>query len=273
MDKASGDSVLCASILSYCCAQHCDIFPVSLLTTKKPPFQVNLLTKYFELIDTLFLVLKKKPLSKFAPPKPLPTPFSLIILLTAFLHCYHHGSTIIISYTSLIGQPPVTWVPITLNLMVHVFMYWYYLQSSRGIGVWWKEWITRLQIIQFIIDLGRCKLSPLPTNPPSSIPSSLPLPNLTHTPLQRSLPLITKSIIGFVYFASYNVFAHLYFPWLPHSGPCAGTAFAAATACMILTSYLALFVSFYLITYRGSSKLKRTTGAERVVVDVRKQLV
>jgi len=96
-------------------------------------YYINYLIKWYELLDTAFLVLRKKPLE--------------------FLHWFHHSMTMVLTFIQLQGRTSVSWVPITLNLIVHVFMYYYYYRTAGGHRVWWKQHLTTMQITQFVIDL------------------------------------------------------------------------------------------------------------------------
>ncbi|ORY23942.1 ELO family [Naematelia encephala] len=153
-------------------------------------YMVNYYIKYVELIDTVFLVLKKKPL--------------------AFLHVFHHAATAILCFTQLEGETSVQWVVITLNLTVHVIMYYYYYATAGGKRIWWKKYLTTLQISQFVIDL----------------------------------------FITYFASTSYQHFATKYAPFLPTMDDCVGSEGAALFGCGLLTSYLFLFIAFYRATYK-----------------------
>lgn len=40
------------------------------------------------------------------------------------------------------------------NCRIQLTPFRYYFQAARGVRIWWKKYITMLQIIQFVIDLG-----------------------------------------------------------------------------------------------------------------------
>lgn len=90
------------------------------------------LSKYAELIDTLFLVLRKKPVP--------------------FLHWYHHASVILISIYSAALEGPSGILMVTMNYFVHSVMYTYYfLAAVIAKPPRWGNFVTTLQIAQMIV--------------------------------------------------------------------------------------------------------------------------
>ncbi|KAG1733733.1 GNS1/SUR4 membrane protein [Suillus lakei] len=97
-------------------------------------YMVNYFFKYVEFLDTVFLALRKRPL--------------------AFLHVFHHATVTVLCHISLAYEVTGSWTIISVNLMVHVTMYYYYFATVGGAKFWWKKHLTIIQILQFVLDLG-----------------------------------------------------------------------------------------------------------------------
>ncbi|CAB3228025.1 unnamed protein product [Arctia plantaginis] len=99
--------------------------------------------KFTELLDTVFFILRKKEKQ------------------VTFLHVYHHVIMALYSWSYLKfaagGEGAVLAL---LNSFVHVVMYSYYLLSGLGPRfqkyLWWKKYVTKLQLIQFMLMLAYC---------------------------------------------------------------------------------------------------------------------
>jgi len=91
------------------------------------------LSKFYEWGDTILLVLRKKGLN--------------------FLHVFHHFIVPILFWSYMDTQTPSQVILVLANTLVHTFMYYYYLMCELKVNVWWKEYLTMLQIIQFMCDI------------------------------------------------------------------------------------------------------------------------
>jgi len=157
----------------------------------------NYIFKIWELVDTWFLILRKKPV--------------------IFLHEYHHAATLFLTWSQLQFHSGIQWVPIVLNLWVHVIMYFYYGMAATGTYFWWKKYLTRIQITQFVIDIVAC-------------------------------------LYAYIYGLAYSTgecwpFRPFCFWYEIDSLACYGTQTGAVIGIFLITSYFGLFIQFYRKTY------------------------
>jgi len=91
-------------------------------------------SKFSEFFDTFFFILRKKTAH------------------VSLLHVVHHGM-----------MPMSVWFGVRftpgghstffglLNTFVHILMYSYYMLAAMGYRIWWKKWLTGVQMVQFIM--------------------------------------------------------------------------------------------------------------------------
>lgn len=154
-------------------------------------FYLFYLSKMYEFLDTVIQVLRKK------------TP--------SFLHVYHHCITLALCWVTIIEGNPMQWADISANLFVHIIMYYYYYLTEQGIRVWWKKYITTIQIVQFVWDI------------------------------------------------SWHVGWYMVVRRSP-AGTCGGTFYGFLFSNFVISSFLILFIHFYIQTYKKAPLAKPKTN-------------
>lgn len=118
-----------------------------------------LLSRLVEWLDTIFFVLRKKEQQ------------------VTKLHVFHHSFVPLISWTYLKFHPgyTVAFFPL-VNTFVHTIMYAYYLLATFGPQMapylWWKRYLTSLQIAQFVAILVQLASIPLSSHAQCQYPRS-----------------------------------------------------------------------------------------------------
>uniref|UniRef100_A0A673GRB3 Elongation of very long chain fatty acids protein n=1 Tax=Sinocyclocheilus rhinocerous TaxID=307959 RepID=A0A673GRB3_9TELE len=100
------------------------------------------ISKGVEFLDTVFFIMRKK--------------FNQV----SFLHVYHHSTMFILWWIGIKWVPggQVAFFGATINSGIHVLMYGYYGLAAFGPKIqkylWWKKYLTIIQMIQFHVTIG-----------------------------------------------------------------------------------------------------------------------
>ena len=86
------------------------------------------LSKYYDFVDTLLLVLRKKELG--------------------FLHMYHHASLPLLCVLTMNNWRLPCWTGAIINSGVHVIMYYYFglRMAFPKKQIWWRKYVTVIQV-------------------------------------------------------------------------------------------------------------------------------
>lgn len=100
---------------------------------------VYFISKIIEFMDTFLMVLRKKESQ------------------ITFLHVFHHSSILMVWWVVMSYLPGgQSWLSSSMNCLVHIVMYAYYalaaIPSMKG-KLWWKKYITKFQLTQFVLIL------------------------------------------------------------------------------------------------------------------------
>eukprot|EP00656_Telonema_subtile_P000449 TRINITY_DN10205_c0_g1_i4.p1 TRINITY_DN10205_c0_g1~~TRINITY_DN10205_c0_g1_i4.p1 ORF type:complete len:178 (-),score=52.63 TRINITY_DN10205_c0_g1_i4:146-679(-) len=74
----------------------------------------------------------------------------------SFLHVYHHSSIWLVYWVNLrVNYDGDIYLTIVLNGFIHSVMYLYYFVSLHTSNIWWKPFVTRMQLVQFTCMLAQ----------------------------------------------------------------------------------------------------------------------
>lgn len=94
------------------------------------------ISKYYELLDTVLAFMQRRPPKHY------------------WMHVYHHFCVLYMAYFYVDARQTLAVGGVLFNTFVHIFMYYYYARAALKLRTSWKNWITRLQIVQFLTSFG-----------------------------------------------------------------------------------------------------------------------